>query len=66
MVGFMEGFRIIEGDPDPPELLAAAFARVWDCSCITIVPMLLVVVLTVFGKQTRDWLDPPEYRLGLC
>jgi membrane protein len=55
MVGYMEGFRIIEGD-----VLGMNYwwrqLRALGLLCLTIVPMLLVVVLTVYGKQTRDWL----------
>jgi len=55
MVGYMEGFRVIEGD-----LLRAGYwmrqLRAFALLCLTIVPMLAVVVLTVFGRQTRAWL----------
>lgn len=55
MLGYMEGFRIIEGD-----LLTLRYwrrqLRALGLLCLTIVPMLLVVVLTVYGKQTREWL----------
>ncbi len=55
MVGFMEAFRVIEG-----ELLEPSYwrrqARALGLLCLTIVPMLSVVVLTVFGKQLRAWL----------
>jgi membrane protein len=55
MVGLMEGFRIIEGD-----LIQLGYwqrqLRALGLLCITIVPMLAVVVLTVFGKQMRPWL----------
>jgi membrane protein len=55
MVGFMEAFRVIEG-----ELLEPSYwkrqARALGLLCLTIVPMLAVVVLTVFGKQLRAWL----------
>lgn len=55
MVGYMEGFRIIEGD-----LLQASYwrrqIRALALVCVTIVPMLAVVALTVFGKQARGWL----------
>jgi membrane protein len=55
MVGYMEGFRSIEGDlTRPPYLLRQARALV--LVCLTIAPMLAVVGLTVFGKQTREWL----------
>jgi len=52
MVGYMEGFRVIEGDLLP--------ARYWPRQiralvllCLTIIPMLIVVFLTVFGRQSR-------------
>jgi len=55
MVGFMEAFRVIEG-----ELLEPSYwkrqARALGLLCLTIVPMLAVVLLTVFGKQLRAWL----------
>jgi membrane protein len=55
MVGYMEGFRLIEGDP-----MRTAYwrrqLRAVGLLCITIIPMLTVVVLTVFGKQARPWL----------
>lgn len=55
MVGLMEGFRVIEGDLIGPSYWRRQ-ARALGLLCITIVPMLLVVVLTVFGKQLRLWL----------
>jgi membrane protein len=55
MVGYIEGFRIIEGDPLPPTYWKRQ-VRALSMLCLTIVPMLTVVVLTVFGKQTRGWL----------
>ncbi len=55
MVGLMEGFRIIEGDLIEPSYWRRQ-ARALGLLCITIVPMLAVVVLTVFGKQLRPWL----------
>src|ERR1022692_337560 len=55
LVGFMEAFRGIEG-----ELLEPSYwkrqARALGLLCLTIVPMLAVVVLPVFGKQLRAWL----------
>jgi membrane protein len=55
MVGFIEGFRIIEGDPR-----AGAYWRVHLRALLllllTIVPTVSVVILTVFGKQARAWL----------
>jgi membrane protein len=55
MVGFIEGFRIIEGDP-----LRAGYWRVHLRALLllllTIAPTVVVVTLTVFGKQLRAWL----------
>jgi membrane protein len=52
MVGFMEGFRVIEGDLLEPSYWRRQ-GRALGLLCLTIVPMLAVVVLTVFGKQMR-------------
>jgi membrane protein len=55
MVGFIEGFRVIAGDP-----LHGSYWRVHLRALflllLTIVPTLIVVILTVFGKQARAWL----------
>lgn len=55
MVGYMEGFRSIEGDLTRPSYWQRQ-VRALALVCLTIVPMLTVVLLTVFGKQTRQWL----------
>jgi membrane protein len=55
MVGYMEGFRLIEGDLLRPDYWRRQM-RALALLCLTIVPMLAVVVLTVFGRQTRAWL----------
>lgn len=55
MVGYMEGFRAIEGDLTRPSYLKRQI-RALALVCLTILPMLTVVLLTVFGKQTRAWL----------
>jgi len=55
MVGMMEGFRVIEGDLIEPSYWRRQL-RALALLCITIIPMLAVVVLTVFGKQLRPWL----------
>lgn len=55
MVGYMEGFRSIEGDLTRPGYWRRQM-RALVLLCLTIVPMLTVVVVTVFGKQTRAWL----------
>jgi len=54
MMGFMEGFRLIEGDLLRPGYWARQM-RALALVCLTLVPMLAVVVLTVFGKQARSW-----------
>jgi membrane protein len=55
MIGYMEGFRVIEGDLLEPGYWRRQ-ARALGLLCLTIVPMLAVVVLTVFGKQARAWM----------
>jgi membrane protein len=55
MAGLMEGFRVIEGDLIEPDYWRRQ-ARALGLLCLTIVPMLIVVILTVFGKQMRAWL----------
>jgi membrane protein len=55
MVGYIEGFRVIEGDLLRPGYWRRQL-RALALLCITIAPMLAVVILTVFGKQTRAWL----------
>jgi membrane protein len=55
MLGFMDGIRIIEGD-----LLRPAYWRMQVRAvlllCLTVVPVMAVIVLTVFGKSVRPWL----------
>jgi membrane protein len=52
MLGYIEGFRVIEGD-----LIRLGYwrrqLRALGLLCLTIVPILAVVILTVFGKQIR-------------
>ena len=55
MIGYIEGFRVVEGDLLRPSYWRRQL-RALGLLCLTIVPMLAVVVLTVFGKQTRAWL----------
>jgi len=55
MLGFIEGFRVIEGDVLRPSYWRLNL-RALLLICLTIVPILVVVVLTVFGKQVRPWL----------
>jgi membrane protein len=54
MVGYIEGFRLIEGDLLRPGYWRLHF-RALILLCLTLVPSLVVVVLTVFGKQVRTW-----------
>ncbi|MGH9714283.1 MAG: YihY/virulence factor BrkB family protein [Candidatus Acidiferrales bacterium] len=54
MVGYIEGFRIIEGDILKPGYWRLHL-RALILLCLTIVPSLAVVILTVFGKQVRGW-----------
>ncbi len=55
MIGFIEGFRMIEGDP-----ISLGYwrrhGRACAILCATIVPILLVMALTVFGKSVRSGL----------
>jgi membrane protein len=55
MVGFIEGFRIIEADP-----VRGTYWRVHLRALLllllTILPTIVIVILTVFGKQARAWL----------
>lgn len=55
MAGFIEGFRIIEGDPVRHKYWAINL-RALCLLVMTIVPSLAVVLLTIFGKQEREWL----------
>jgi membrane protein len=54
MAGYIEGFRIIEGDP-----VRHSYWRVHLRGlllvCLTMIPSMAVVILTVFGKQVRGW-----------
>jgi membrane protein len=52
MVGFMEAFRIIAGDGVRPGYWRN-HARALALLVLNLVPALVVVVLTVFGKQAR-------------
>jgi len=55
MVGFIEGLRIIEGDDLRPGYWRMHL-RALVLLVLTIVPTLVVISLTVFGKQARAWL----------
>jgi membrane protein len=52
MIGFMEGFRVIEGDLLRPKYLRRQL-RALGLLCLTLIPILAVIVMTVFGRQTR-------------
>jgi membrane protein len=54
MVGYMEGFRVIEGDLLQPGYLKRQL-RALLLLCVTIVPMMIVMILTVFAKQLSTW-----------
>jgi membrane protein len=55
MAGLIEGFRVIEGDE-----IKLSYWRIQLRSLLllvlTVVPSLVVIILTVFGKQARAWL----------
>ncbi len=54
MVGFIESFRMIEGDP----LLLGYWRRelrAFVMLCLASVPILIVIAFTVFGKAVRLW-----------
>jgi membrane protein len=55
MIGYMEGFRIVEGGLIQPGYWRRQ-ARALGLLCLTIVPGVAVIILTVFGKQIRGWL----------
>jgi membrane protein len=55
MVGYIEGFRIIEGDLLRPSYWRLHL-RALIMLCLTVAPSLAVVVMTVFGKPARAWL----------
>jgi len=55
MMGFIEGFSRIEGDLLRPGYWRLHL-RALILLCLTIFPMMVVVYLTVFGKQGRAWL----------
>ena len=55
VIGLMDGFRVIAGDGDRPEFWRRQL-RALILLCLTIVPALAAVTLTVFGRQVRTWL----------
>jgi membrane protein len=61
MVGFIEGFRIIECDDIRPGYWRV-HGRALVLLVLTIVPTLVVTGLTVFGRQARTWL---VHRIGV-
>jgi membrane protein len=54
MAGYIEGFRIIEGDPIRQKYWRVHL-RGLLLVCLTLIPSMMVVVMTVFGKQVRGW-----------
>jgi membrane protein len=55
MVGYIEAFRLIEGDTGRLGYFRRQL-RALLLLCITIVPMLVVVTFSVFGKSMRAWI----------
>ncbi|HEV2490001.1 MAG TPA: YihY/virulence factor BrkB family protein [Candidatus Acidoferrales bacterium] len=55
MIGLMEGFQIVERDSSRPSYWVRQL-RALALLCLTIIPWLAVVMLTMFGKQVRNWL----------
>jgi membrane protein len=55
MVGLIHGFRIVWHDARPHRFWRE---RIWGLAllCVTIAPWLATIVLTVFGKQLREWM----------
>lgn len=62
MAGLIEGFRIIEADEFRQSYWRIQ-ARALLLLLLTVVPSLVVIILTVFGKQARTWLI---YQFGLA
>jgi membrane protein len=55
MIGLMDGFREIANDPIRPPFWRRQL-RALFLLCLTIVPALAAITLTVFGRQVRAWL----------
>jgi len=55
MTGLIEGFRLVSGDSHRASFLSRQF-RALVLLVVTVVPFLTVVILTVFGRQVRDWM----------
>ena len=57
MTGLMEGFRIVYRRSFQERLpFWRQQARAFLLLCLTVLPWLLAVVLTVFGRQLREWM----------
>lgn len=61
MVGFIDGFRVIEGTGAERPHYWPLHGRALLLLCLITVPMMAVTGLTMFGRQTRAWLN---YYLG--
>jgi YihY family inner membrane protein len=55
MIGFIDGFRVIEGGGERPSYWRLNL-RALVLLLLTIAPMMAVTVLTMFGKPARAWL----------
>ncbi len=55
MNALTDGFYIVAGDKARPKFMERQL-RVLALLCLTIFPWLVVVVLTIFGRQVRAWL----------
>jgi len=55
MVGYIEAFRVIEGDLFRPNYFVRQL-RALTLLLLTIIPMLIVVTFSVFGKSMRLWI----------
>jgi membrane protein len=57
MVGFIDGFRVIDGTGAGRPSYWKLHGRALVLLCLITVPMMAVTGLTMFGKQTRGWLN---------
>ncbi len=55
MIGLMDGFRIIVGDQSRPRFWSRQL-RALLLLCLTVIPGVAAVTVTVFGRQLRTWL----------
>jgi membrane protein len=55
MIGLMQGFRVIDAQSERASYFRQQL-RALALLCMTLIPWLVVVVLTVFGRQARTWL----------